>query len=592
MDKDNHMLKGKDSFVGMAIRIGLLGGAIALFLCLVGMVEIFGKRFLIEKVVTLGHALLLLSGLGVGFVAARRTLNLSTERRPLASTLAGIIAGTLTGAVLAALVLIGDRLDLRAVFLTASPGLYSMLTMGRGVGGAWILIGIGALTGLAGAAFVLLPDRLRQPIQQGLLISSLISLFTGLIGVIMTNQGGAVAKAENFLFGSTGLSLNGAIIVFSVVAAWSLLWSYLAGPVKLGVDRLPKAGKLTLRVLLLLLLVYVLYRLPFVSGPFVSLVLVTISLYILMGLGLNITLGFAGLLDLGFVAFYAIGAYTVGLLTSYGQYGLQHISFWAAVPIAVLVAMFAGAFLGLPVLGIRGDYLAIATLGFGEIVRILAGSDFLAKYFGGPQGVIGIQKPCLGFLEPFLKVDVPRVCDGTLLGTPVEIYFVAIVSAIVAAFVATRLRDSRLGRAWMAIREDEDVAEALGINLIQTKLLAYILGAAFAGLGGAIFATLVGSIFASSMQLIVSINVVSLIIVGGMGSIPGVIVGAIALIGLPELLREVSEYRFLFYGAALITMMLSKPGGLWPSTITLRELHLEAAVPETETAPANKKPKA
>jgi branched-chain amino acid transport system permease protein len=144
----------------------------------------------------------------------------------------------------------------------------------------------------------------------------------------------------------------------------------------------------------------------------------------------------------------------------------------------------------------------------------------------------------------------------------------------------------------MAIREDEDVAEALGINLIQTKLLAYILGAGFAGLGGAIFATLVGSIFASSMQLIVSINVVALIIVGGMGSIPGVIVGAIALIGLPELLREVSEYRFLFYGAALIIMMLSKPGGLWPSTITLRELHLETAAPEAQTGSTSKKSKA
>jgi branched-chain amino acid transport system permease protein len=586
------MLNRKDSFFRMAIRVGLLGGAIALFLCLVGMVEIFGKRFLIEKVVTLGHALILLMGLGVGFIAARRTLNLSSKRRALTSLLAGIVAGTLTGSVLAALVLIGAKLDLRSVFLTASPGLYSMLTLKRGVGGAWLLIAGGALAGLVGAAFLLLPDRVRRPIQMGLLVSSLISLFTGLVAVIMTNQGGSIAKAENFLFGSTGLSLNGFIIVLAVVSAWSLLWSYVARPVRGALDRLPKGGKLALRVLLLVLLVYVLYRLPFVSGPFVSLVLVTISLYILMGLGLNITLGFAGLLDLGFVAFYAIGAYTVGLLTSYGQYGLQHISFWAAIPIAVLVAMMAGAFLGLPVLGIRGDYLAIATLGFGEIVRILAGSDFMAKYFGGPQGIIGIQKPCLGILEPFLKVDVPRVCDGTLLGTPVEIYFVAILAAILAAFVATRLRDSRLGRAWMAIREDEDVAEALGINLIQTKLLAYILGAGFAGLGGAIFATLVGSIFASSMQLIVSINVVALIIVGGMGSIPGVIVGAIALIGLPELLREVSEYRFLFYGAALIIMMLSKPGGLWPSTITLRELHLETAAPEAQTGSTSKKSKA
>ena len=294
-----------------------------------------------------------------------------------------------------------------------------------------------------------------------------------------------------------------------------------------------------------------------------------------MGLGLNITLGFAGLLDLGFVAFYAVGAYTVGLLTSYGPFGLQHIPFWVAVPIAVLVAMLFGAFLGLPVLGVRGDYLAIATMGFGEIIRLLAGSDFLAPFFGGPQGVIGIQKPCLGILEAFLAVDTPRICNGIEFGKPQDIYYLAVVSAILIGFVAWRLRESRLGRAWMAIREDEDVAEALGVNLVQTKLLAYMLGAAFAGLGGAIFTVLIGSIFASSMQLIVSINVVALIIVGGMGSIPGVVVGAIALIGLPELLREVSEFRYLIYGLVLIVMMQLKPEGLWPSQAAKRELHHE-----------------
>jgi branched-chain amino acid transport system permease protein len=250
--------------------------------------------------------------------------------------------------------------------------------------------------------------------------------------------------------------------------------------------------------------------------------------------------------------------------------------------------MAAGFVLGLPVLGVRGDYLAIATLGFGEIVRLLAGSDFLSPFFGGPQGIIGIQKPCIGTLQPFVKVDVPRVCTplysgdflfwkhitiGGELGKPQDIYYLAVFAALVIAFVAWRLRDSRLGRAWMAIREDEDVAEALGINLIQTKLLAYMLGAAMAGLGGAIFATLIGSIFASSMQLIVSINVIALIIVGGMGSIPGVIVGAVALIGLPELLREISEFRYLLYGIALIVMMLAKPEGLWPSQAARRELH-------------------
>jgi branched-chain amino acid transport system permease protein len=487
--------------------------------------------------------------------------------------LSGLIAGALTGAALTALVLIGSVVDLRKIFVTASPVLYSLLTLGKGVDYAWIPIPILAVTGLLGSGFVLLPRRVARPVLLGLSVTILVALFSGLIGVIMINQGGPIAQLARFIFGITGITLQGAILLFLAVSVFDAFWNARGTAIEARYGRLPKTSRYTLRGILLALLVIIIASLPRVSGPFVSQVIVLIGLYILMGLGLNITLGFAGLLDLGFVAFFAIGAYTMGLLSSYGQFGLQHISFWVALPISVLAAMGAGFVLGLPVLGIRGDYLAIATLGFGEIVRLMAGSDFLAPYFGGPQGIVGIQKPCLGFLGPFIRVDVPRVCNGIELGGPQKIYFIAILAAFLVGFVAWRLRGSRLGRAWMAIREDEDVAEALGVNLIQTKIMAYVLGAAFAGFGGAIFSVLIGSIFASSMQLIVSINVVSLIIVGGMGSIPGVIVGAFALVGLPELLREVSEYRFLFYGAALITMMVARPEGLWPAATVKRELH-------------------
>jgi len=174
--------------------------------------------------------------------------------------------------------------------------------------------------------------------------------------------------------------------------------------------------------------------------------------------------------------------------------------------------------------------------------------------------------------------DPPRVLDLGLfalvdpLDRPKQAYYMALVGAALIAFLSYRLRDSRLGRAWIAIREDEDVAEALGINLVQTKLLAYSLGAAFAGLGGAIFAALVGSIFATSINLFVSINVAAIVIIGGMGSVPGVALGAIFLIGLPELFREFSEYRFLFYGAALILAMRFRPEGLFPSKVAAREL--------------------
>ncbi len=563
----------KENFLWNATKTGLIGGAIGIFLCLIGMVEIFHKRAVIEEVITLGQFVLLVTMLGSGLVASRRTGELLGQNRPFHGLAAGLVAGAVTGLLVALLVVIGAQINIRAVFLNASPALYNILTFKQGVPGAWQLPAIGSLAGLIGAAFLLLPDAAKRPLSRAFIFVALMSLFAGIIRVPMVSQGGAWETVAKDLFGQTGLTKLGAAVFFFGVSAISAFWSSQGKKVQTGFDRLPKAGKLSLRIVTMALIAFVALGLPQVSGPFIAQVIVIISLYILMGLGLNITLGFAGLLDLGFVAFYAVGAYTVGLLTSYGPYGLQHIPFWVAVPIAVLVAMAFGAFLGLPVLGVRGDYLAIATLGFGEIVRLLAGSDFLAKYFGGPQGVIGIQKPCIGKLEPFVKVDVPRICNGIELGKPQDIYYLAVVAALFIAFVAWRLRESRLGRAWMAIREDEDVAEALGVNLVQTKLLAYMLGAAFAGLGGAIFTVLIGSIFASSMQLIVSINVVALIIVGGMGSIPGVIVGAIALIGLPELLREVSEFRYLIYGFTLIVMMLAKPEGLWPSQAVKRELH-------------------
>jgi len=571
----------KENFLWSAVKTGLIVGVIAIFICFVGMVEVFSKRDVIEKIITLGQFVLLATMVSAGFVASRRTSSLLEKNEPISMLSAGLVAGLFTGLMLALLVVIGAQVNLRAVFLNASPPLYKLLTLNRGVGNVWTLPLIGAGAGLFGAAYLLLPEIFRRPITRGFFFVFFLALFSGLFRVVMINQGPEMSKGAKYLFGQTGLTLEGTLIFFFGVIAVSILWSYKGKDIQTGVTRLPKTGQLSLRVVVIGLIAYIALALPQVSGPFIAQVIVTVALFILMGLGLNITLGFAGLLDLGFVAFYAIGAYTVGLLTSYGAFGLQHIPFWVAVPNAVLVAMTSGALLGLPVLGIRGDYLAIATLGFGEIVRLLAGSDFLAPFFGGPQGIIGIQKPCLGTLGEFVRVDVPRVCNGIELGKPQDIYYIAVVSAILIAFVAWRLRESRLGRAWMAIREDEDVAQALGVNLIQTKLLAYMLGAAFAGLGGAIFATLIGSIFATSMQLTVSLNVVSLIIVGGMGSIPGVVVGAIALIGLPELLREISEFRFLLYGAALITMMIAKPEGLWPSQATRRELHhteVEAAV--------------
>jgi len=370
---------------------------------------------------------------------------------------------------------------------------------------------------------------------------------------LMLQGEGLPSRVNEFLY-TEGPSQVGALTMFAL----AVVASQLVSRRRARVEQVPRSP--TARIMLILLAGLVLLFIPIVGGSFIAQVLVLVGLYTLMGLGLNLEVGLAGLLDLGFVAFFAIGAYTVGLLISEGPLGIARWSFWAAVPVGVAVSLIAGVIFGVPVLGIRGDYLAIATLGFGEITRLLVASDFLRPWLGGSQGMLEIPKPLLFGFE--------------LVG-PEHLFYLTLLSSALVVFVAWRLQHSRLGRAWMAIREDEDVAEALGVNLVSVKLLAYGLGAAFAGMAGAIFAVMVGSVFPHSFQLLISINVLSLIIVGGIGSNPGVIVGALALVGLPELLREFGEFRFLVYGAVLVAMMLLRPEGLLPAPAIKHELHEE-----------------
>jgi branched-chain amino acid transport system permease protein len=300
---------------------------------------------------------------------------------------------------------------------------------------------------------------------------------------------------------------------------------------------------------------------PIYAGNFIGQVLLSVGLFTLMGMGLNLEVGIAGLLDLGFVAFYAVGAYGTGLLMADSPFALAHLSFWEAMPIAVLCSVIMGIIFGIPVLKVRGDYLAVATMGLGEIVRVIVLSDAAAPLLGGAKGILQIPRPEIGQVH---------------LNNPVYLFYLTLVASLIAAYAAWRLEESRLGRAWKAIRDDEDVAQALGINLIQVKLLAYGLGAAFAGLAGSIFAVMLGTIYPHSFQLIISINILALIIVGGMGSLPGVALGAIVLIGLPEMLREFGEFRYLFYGLAIVAVMRLKPEGLWPSASKRRELRIDA----------------
>ena len=309
------------------------------------------------------------------------------------------------------------------------------------------------------------------------------------------------------------------------------------------------------------ILLVIVFLTPQFLGKYWNYAMGTVGIYVLMGLGLNIVVGLAGLLDLGYVAFFAIGAYTAGLLTAPAPLHLQ-IGFWPVLIFSIVMAAFAGILLGIPVLRMRGDYLAIVTLGFGEIIRVLIRSDMLSPYVGGPQGIRDIAGPSL---------------FGITFNEKAYLYLIILAILLIILFT-NYLQDSRVGRAWMAMREDETVAQAMGINTLYYKLMAFATGAAFAGLGGALFAARNQYTGPADHTLMVSINVLSLLIVGGMGSIPGVIVGAFVLKGLPEILRELDLYRLLVFGGLLVAMMIVRPEGIWPAPRRMMELHDEVDI--------------
>jgi branched-chain amino acid transport system permease protein len=296
------------------------------------------------------------------------------------------------------------------------------------------------------------------------------------------------------------------------------------------------------------------------------------GIYILLALGLNIVVGYAGLLDLGYVAFYAIGAYSYALLAS-PQLGL-HIPFWLILPAAPFLAALFGVLLGAPTLRLRGDYLAIVTLGFGEVIRILLNN--LDTITNGPRGVINIDPATLDVTHlPAKSVETaklllyPPLPDfmhvlPLTLSSPVQYYYLILILCVMAVFFSYRLEGSRIGRAWAAIREDEDAAQTMGINKTTTKLLAFAMGASTAGFSGVIFSGLQGFVSPESFILLESITILAMIVLGGMGSIPGVVLGAVILVVVPEVLREYAQYRLTIFGLGLTLMMLVRPEGLWP----------------------------
>jgi branched-chain amino acid transport system permease protein len=282
---------------------------------------------------------------------------------------------------------------------------------------------------------------------------------------------------------------------------------------------------------------------PWVFDTYQSTIMISALIYVVLGLGLNITVGLAGLLDLGYVAFFAVGAYAYALLNYH--FGL---GFWSCLPLGAVLGGLFGVLLGFPILRLRGDYLAIVTLGFGSIVKIVL--ENWSDFSFGPSGIANIDRPGLFGL------------DMDIAGSTTYIYYIMIAMVILTIIVTMRLKNSRIGRAWIALREDEIACVAMGIDMARTKLSAYALGACWAGMVGVLFAAKTTFINPASFTFMESAIILSIVVLGGMGSTLGVILGAMILILMPEYLRAFSEYRMIVFGAAMVVMMIFRPQGI------------------------------
>ncbi|MBL3555608.1 MULTISPECIES: high-affinity branched-chain amino acid ABC transporter permease LivM [Marinobacter] len=337
-------------------------------------------------------------------------------------------------------------------------------------------------------------------------------------------------------------------------------------------EPMEQSKRLKLESILLTLMIIGALIWPFIASRGAVDLATLVLIYIMLALGLNVVVGLAGLLDLGYVAFYAVGAYTFALLSQY--YG---ISFWFALPIGAGLAALFGLVLGFPVLRLRGDYLAIVTLGFGEIIRILLNN--MTSLTGGPNGIGGIPDPTLFGMEFGRRVkEEGNTSFHETFGIAysgehkvIFLYLIALVLAVITAIAIRRLMRMPVGRAWEALREDEIAAKSLGLSRTAVKLSAFTIGAFFAGFAGTVFASKQGFISPESFVFLESAIILAIVVLGGMGSQMGVILAAIAVTILPELAREFSEYRMLIFGAAMVLMMVWRPQGLMP----MRRIHIE-----------------
>ncbi len=561
-----------------SVRTGVIAGIVTIFLAAVGLIGNFTELNLIGEQVTFASLMLVTPPLVAGYLVAAPRIEAGQLIQPSRGRAAvtGATTGALAGAVFGVFVVFVDVFGVervRAVFLNISPTLMEYLTQGRPpLVAAAILVAVSVAAGAAGAAYRTLPDSIRRPLGSAVWVTLLLGFLQRIVPIALDQLG----VERDWLYSKVtgGLTWVGAIVVAAVAAGASMLKQRKGDAIRDAIVRGRARGsagpRLTpLSFVLVLVALAVVLIAPHVLGSVISQVLGTVMVFALLGLGLNIVVGYAGLLDLGYVFFFTLGAYSLALLTgatlntfigSSAPAIAMDLNFYVAVPIVVLIAAVAGVLIGAPVLRLRGDYLALVTLGLGEMIVVLVTSPWLEPLVGGPQGMRDITNAAIGdfgFREPQ------------------HFYYLALAFVVLALFVSWRLANSRVGRAWTALREDEQVADAMGVSTTAYKLLAFAMGGAIGSVGGALFAVQIGSLTPSSFSVLVSIQVLGIVILGGIGSLPGVITGSLVLVGLPGLLREFEEYRLLAYGAAVVAVMLLRPEGLVPNVRRSRELHEE-----------------
>jgi branched-chain amino acid transport system permease protein len=656
-----------------AVKYGLVAGAALLIVVGIGMFEGFDARKVIDPFISSGYAVLVWVPIVFAYKATQRQVLEGMEAPPVgvANLVAGAVAGAVSGAVLGAFVILASVADLRETFIHISPTVIELLSHGGSAGsGALVMVFGGAVLGAVGGGIHLLGSLPRMVL--GSVVATIIAFnFLELVvGDILRSAG--LRTVDRFLYEpSRGLSVVGAVILCAIVVALRLALRGSGARVAVRYRAMPDERRTRAAFVGALVALGVSAFLPSIFGTFFNDVLANAGLFVLLALGLNIVIGYAGLLDLGYVAFFAVGSYTTAVLTSPRSPKLAPgMAFFEALPWVLLMALIAGLVIGTPVIRMRGDYLAIVTLGFGEIARIIFQSGWLKGIFGGAQGILqispleaglptsginvhfgyvlaaaGLVAAIVGLLRwrdirsfgdesnsvtneardeevmdrarwlPRLVTSVlgfflfhrslsrstrsvllmavgvvavgaglafPAMATWAIVGIdPPAMFRIILVFVAIGAFASWRLRDSRVGRAWMAVREDEQIAQSMGINIVTTKLLAFVMGAMLASFGGALFAVKIGTIFPTSFEIVQSIIILVVVIVGGMGSIRGVALGAVVLIGVlggptqPGLLREFGEYKLLIYGVILVWMMLNRPEGLWPEARRAQELHQE-----------------